>query len=145
MKNWAEALLAIVVIGLLGWSLTMVTGEGSPTPPGNGGTVGPPPTFDPDSAARGQLVAESEGCMACHSADGGPGTGPTFKGVAGASRPLTTGEFVTADDAYLRRSIVDPSSQIVDGFQDVMPGSFGDMLSEGDINDLVAYIKSLGS
>lgn len=143
MKNWAEALLAIAVVVALGWALSMFVGDDGSTPPG--GTTIPPVEVDPDSAARGAVIAESEGCLVCHSIDGQSGTGPTFKGLAGSNRPLTTGEFVRADDAYLRTAIVDPSAQIVDGFADVMPATFGEMLTDQDIDDLIAFIRSLDS
>ena len=54
------------------------------------------------------------------------------------------GETVVADDNYLFNSIVDPASQVVDGFDAVMPTTYADSLSEPEINDLVEYIKSLG-
>ena len=63
--------------------------------------------------------------------------------MAGATRPLVSGEQVVADNAYLFNSIVDPPSQVVSGFEPVMPTSFADQLTEDEINDLVEYIKSL--
>lgn len=143
MNNWAEALLALLVVAALGVAMSMFVGD-SPAPP-NGGTVPPPEEVDPESASRGQLLAESEGCFVCHSVDGTVGTGPTFKNLAGSNRPLTTGEFVRADEAYLRNSIVDPASQIVDGFEPLMPSDFGEFLSDDEINDLIAFIQSLDS
>jgi cytochrome c oxidase subunit 2 len=44
----------------------------------------------------------------------------------------------------LRTAIVDPNSQIVSGFlANLMPTDFGDKLSDEDINNVIAYIKSL--
>jgi cytochrome c oxidase subunit II len=141
MRQWAEGMLAIVVVALIGWLLGLYAGDGeSPTT-----TTLPPVDFDPDAAARGAVIADAQGCLLCHSTDGSPGSGPTFKGLAGSNRPLTTGEFVRADDAYLRRAIVDPSAEVVAGFEDLMPSDFGDRLAEDEIDDLVAFIKSLGS
>jgi cytochrome c oxidase subunit 2 len=51
---------------------------------------------------------------------------------------------VVADNAYLFNSIVDPTSQVVAGFEAVMPTTYNDQLSQQDIDDLVAYINSLG-
>ena len=47
---------------------------------------------------------------------GTPGAGPSFKGLAGGTSTLTNGQTVTADDAYLERSITDPDAEIVKGY-----------------------------
>lgn len=84
-------------------------------------------------------------CVGCHTTLGGPATGPTFLGLAGSEVTLESGETVIADDAYLRKSIVDPAAQIVAGFEpDIMPDFFGETLTEEDINNVIEYIKSLG-
>jgi len=89
-------------------------------------------------------LAASTGCLACHSIDETPGTGPGWGGLAGSEVTLASGETVVADDSYLFNSIVDPVSQVVSGFDAVMPTTYADSLSEAEINDLVEYIKSLG-
>jgi cytochrome c oxidase subunit 2 len=91
------------------------------------------------------VLAEGAGCLQCHTTDGSSATGPTWKGLAGSNRPLPTGEFVRADESYLFNSIVAPSSQVVEGYDDVMPSTFADQLTEAEINDLVAFINSLAS
>ncbi len=142
MKNWAEALVALVVVAALGWTLSLVGGTGAQDPqePDNG------VEFDPDAAARGEVLVSQAGCLFCHTVDGQTGAAPTFKGLAGAQRPLTTGDFVVADNEYLRRSIIDPAAQIVLGFEDIqMPTTFGEELTSAEIDDLVAFINSLGS
>ncbi len=141
MRQWAEGILAIVVVALIGWLLGLYAGDGETSTT----TTLPPVDFDPDAAGRGAVIADAQGCLLCHSTDGSLGSGPTFKGLAGSNRPLTTGEFVRADDDYLRRSIVDPSAEVVANFEDLMPSDFDDRLTEDEIHDLVAFIKSLGS
>ena len=101
--------------------------------------------FDGAAAARGQTLASETGCLACHTIDGTPGAGPTWKGLAGSSRPLESGETVTADSAYLTLAIVDPNAQIVQGFNPVMPTDYAQNLTDDEVTDLVEYIKSLGS
>lgn len=100
----------------------------------------------PALVARGKSLYSADGCSACHSLTGAPGAGPSFKGVAGGSVTLTTGQSVAADDAYLERSIADPDAQIVKGYH---PGIMGpaiaghDLASHpADIRALVAFIKS---
>lgn len=105
------------------------------------GSSGAPASSDlSPEAASGQEIAAQNGCNNCHSTDGRNGTGPTWQGLAGSTVTLDDGTTVTADDAYLRRSITDPSAQRVDGAAAIMP-EFN--LSPAEVDDLVAYIKSL--
>lgn len=142
MRNWAEGALAIGVVIALGAALFLFTGE----PLGAGATnTTEPISFDPAAAARGQVTAETTGCLQCHTADGTPSTGPTWKGLAGSNRPLASGESVTADEAYLRNAIIDPASQVVKGYDAIMPPDYGEALTDQELEDLVAYISSLES
>ncbi|MEZ4701901.1 MAG: cytochrome c [Rhodothermales bacterium] len=97
------------------------------------------PTVD-----RGRALYEQWGCAGCHSIDGSTAgkTGPTFKGLYGASRFFTDGTFTDAGDAYLRRSMYRPDAQVVSGFQVAMQ-SYEGVLSEGDVASLILFIKSL--
>lgn len=104
-------------------------------------TTGPPPTVD--QGLPGEQVALDNGCMACHTTDGNDLVGPTWLGLAGSERELESGETVIADDAYLESSIVDPSSQVVAGFNPLMPQTYRDQLSDQDIADLIEFINSL--
>jgi mono/diheme cytochrome c family protein len=142
MRSWTEGVLAIIVVVALGAVLFLFGGGsiGGDTP-----DTTTPIDFDADSAVRGQVLAGSAGCLACHTIDGTPSSGPTWKGLAGSSRPLTSGESVIADDTYLFNSIVDPSLQVVQGFDAIMSPDYGDSLSNDEITDLVNYIKSLAS
>ena len=63
--------------------------------------------------------------------------GPASSGALSRSR---TARPVTADDAYLTESIVDPTAQVVDGFTVAMPATD---LTDDEVADLVAYIGSL--
>lgn len=92
--------------------------------------------------AQGQKLAQSSGCLACHTTDGSKSVGPTWKGLYGSEVKLTTGQNVLADATYLHNSIVNPGAQIVAGFQNIMPASYS-TLSDADLNALVAYIESL--
>ncbi len=94
-------------------------------------------------AARGQQLAQQYGCLGCHSIDGTPGVGPTWKGLFGEDVKLADGSDVDADEAYLYESIVNPAAKIVDTYTNIMPATFGDQLSEEQINDIIAFIQSL--
>lgn len=142
MRTWAEGILAAAVVLAIGFALFLTTGESLT---GDVATTTIPVTADPEAAVRGAALAEGTGCLQCHSVDGTPGSGPTWKGVAGSSRPLESGETVIADDDYLRRSIVDPYAELLTGYTDVMPDTYGTQLTPEEIEDLVEYIKSLAA
>ena len=98
------------------------------------------------SAALGATLYQQKGCIGCHSIDGTRAgkTGPTLKGVYGSDVKLMTGATRKADDAYLRRAILDPASEIVQGFEPGMP-SFRGVLSDAEIESLIRYIRTLGA
>ncbi|MGI6208177.1 MAG: DUF7282 domain-containing protein [Anaerolineae bacterium] len=104
------------------------------------------PKADADLVALGRQVAQNNGCLGCHSADGSTLLGPTLLGLFGSTVPLADGSMVVADEEYIRRSIVDPNAQIVRGFPaGLMPGDFGQRLDEMELDALVELIRSLGS
>jgi cytochrome c oxidase subunit 2 len=88
----------------------------------------------------GAELFQSKGCAACHSVDGSPVVGPTMKGLFGHKTDLEDGTVVTADEAYLEESIRHPNAKIDKGYQPIMPEL---PLSDAEVKDLVAYIKSL--
>lgn len=93
--------------------------------------------------ARGERVFRLKGCVACHSIDGSKLVGPTWKGLYGSKvSVLVDGKpaQVTADDAYIQRSIHHPPKEIVEGFAPQMPTA---NLKERDVADLTAFIRSL--
>jgi cytochrome c oxidase subunit 2 len=94
-------------------------------------------------AERGAEVAEAAGCLACHSVDGSTMVGPTWLGLFDSERTLEDGTTVVADEEYLRSSILEPGSQVVADYPDVMPAAYA-TLGEEDLNAIIEYIKSLG-
>lgn len=108
---------------------------------------------------RGALWHSAEGfaCAGCHSLDGTPGAGPTWQGLDGREEPLTDGTTVTADDDYIRNSIINPNDQVVVGFNpNVMPQNYEELFAAQEaeiaaaegieidiIDDLIAFIQTL--
>jgi cytochrome c oxidase subunit II len=90
----------------------------------------------------GEKVYQASGCPTCHLADG-TGLGPSLLGVFGHPVRLTTGETVTADDAYMRESILLPKAKVVLGYSPIMP-SFQGQLTEEQLNNVIAYLRALG-
>jgi cytochrome c oxidase subunit II len=97
----------------------------------------------PTLANRGALKFRTLGCSGCHAA-GGPVHAPDLAGLYGRQVPLATGQFAIVDERYLRDSILQPSRDVAAGYADVMP-SFAATVSEDDLLELVAYIKSLSA
>jgi cytochrome c oxidase subunit 2 len=94
-----------------------------------------------DLAHQGEALFRSLGCSGCHT----PGSSvhaPDLHGVYGHPVHLSDGRTVTADEAYLRDSILLPNKDIVAGFSPIMP-SFSGVADESQIVALLAYLKSL--
>jgi cytochrome c oxidase subunit 2 len=94
-------------------------------------------------AQNGERLFASLSCAACHNARP-DARGPSLAGVYGAKLPLASGGSVTADDAYLRESILNPSQHVTQGYAPIMPTYQGQVSEEGIIS-LVEYIKNLSS
>ncbi len=128
--------------------LAACTGAGEPTRSGShaAASLVPSSSAGPEvSADRGQQLATSVGCAACHSADGTIGVAPTWQGLYGRERPLSGGSSVLADESYLRESIIDPNAKVADGFTPgIMPQDFGERLDDDEIASIIEYIKALG-
>jgi cytochrome c oxidase subunit 2 len=104
-----------------------------------------PPMIDGRPATPAQWGARlyrSSQCYTCHSIDGSPMTGPTWRGLFNHAVPLADGTTVTADENYLRSSILNPQQQIVRGFQPVMP-TYRGSLNDRQLDALIEYIKTL--
>jgi cytochrome c oxidase subunit 2 len=98
----------------------------------------------PDPVVRGEKAADTYGCLKCHSTDGSKIVGPTWKGLFGSQVTLADGTTVSADETYLRESILNPGKQIVAGYPaGVMPATYNQQLNDNTINDIIAYIMSL--
>ena len=75
----------------------------------------------------------STGCGSCH----------TFEaaGSTGSVGPNLDESLDGKDAAYVRTAIVEPNAQVAEGYSEgVMPGNYGDQLSEEQLNDLVAFL-----
>jgi cytochrome c oxidase subunit 2 len=98
-------------------------------------------------AASGSMAANGEsmflqlGCSTCHRSDT-QGRGPNLSGLFGNKVQLEDGRTITADENYIRESILNPSAKVTSGFKPIMP-VFQGLVSEEQLTALVAYVKSL--
>ena len=87
-------------------------------------------------------LGTNAGCRICHSLE--PGVvlvGPSFDGIA--TRAATRVPGLSAEE-YLRQSILDPNAYVVEGFPaGQMLQNFGELLTEEDIENLVAFLLTL--
>lgn len=97
-------------------------------------------TLDSELAMRGQAVSTNEGCVACHTVDGSPGVGPSWKNMWGRESQLSNGSTVRVDEAYFRESIQNPPLKVVQGYPNIMLHYF---LSDEEIDALIAFAQSL--
>ena len=93
-------------------------------------------------AARGFTLFRRLGCSGCHDPRSTVHA-PDLNGIFGRTVHLQDGRTVVADEAYIHDSIVLPKRDVVAGFDPIMP-SFAGQVSEADILDLIAYLKSTG-
>ncbi|HJT78897.1 MAG TPA: cytochrome c oxidase subunit II [Gemmataceae bacterium] len=99
-----------------------------------------------DQHAEGSLALQGRKtflkyrCISCHS--GEHGRAPVLEDLYGSTVHLRDRPPVVADDAYIRESVLDPGAKIVLGWENIMP-TFRGQVSTEEINELIAYIKSL--
>jgi cytochrome c oxidase subunit 2 len=93
--------------------------------------------------ARGEQLFQELACNTCHLSDG-RGRGPSLQGVFGSQVTLATGEKVTANESYIRESILTPQTKLVAGYQALMP-TFQGLISEEGLASLLEHIKSMSA
>ena len=103
--------------------VTDISAEGIPTP-----------------GAGGKKTLDEKGCLACHSVDGSPLVGPTFKGAWGQAVELTDGTEHVLDDDFFRELVKDPSKYTVKDYPPVMPKL---PLTDEEIKQIEEYLKGL--
>jgi cytochrome c oxidase subunit II len=97
--------------------------------------------------ADGKQLFASNGCGGCHSlSDAGSesDTGPKLDDLA-AEAARFGGQRNQSAKAYVKESIVDPRAFTVPGFpKNVMPTTFGDDMSDQEVDALVDYLLRVG-
>jgi cytochrome c oxidase subunit 2 len=90
---------------------------------------------------RGKALIEQNACTACHSLDGSPGQGPTWFNLYGSQVNLADGTTVTADEAFIKESILEPQATIVADFETVLMPSYE--FTDEQIADIIAFMQTL--
>jgi cytochrome c oxidase subunit II len=98
----------------------------------------------PESMAQmGEQLFARLGCDTCHLEDG-TGPGPALEGRFEKPQTLANGQIRVMDESYIRQAILDPGSLPLPNYRPIMP-TFRGQVSEEQILQLIAYIKSLAS
>ncbi len=95
--------------------------------------------------SRGLDLLKNNACTSCHSLDGSPLVGPSFKGLYGSDRVvLKDGKEITvkADTSYIRRAILEPDAEVVKGFNKGMMRAYNQVLKEEEIKLLLEYFQN---
>lgn len=140
-RTFTTLVVAVFVLVVLVIGTACGGGGGKKTPASTKTTVATGSSASSAAAEAGKKIAQTS-CFTCHSIDGRTIVGPTWKGVYGSKVEFQDGSSGTVDDAYIKESIQNPNAKIVKGFPAAMP-SFKGVLSDQQINDIIAYIKSL--
>jgi cytochrome c oxidase subunit 2 len=93
-------------------------------------------------AEAGERLVKTRGCRQCHSIDGKANIGPTFLGIYGRTGKLKDGRSYEAEENYIRRSVLDPQSDLVAGYEPVMP-TFQGRMKDQEITAIIEYLKTL--
>ena len=97
-------------------------------------------------ASQGLQVLRTNGCIACHSLDGTERIGPSYKGIYGKEvTVISDGEErkVTVDEEYIKKSIYKPNAEVVKGYNEGQMQTYEGMISEEEVDKIVAYLKTL--
>jgi cytochrome c oxidase subunit II len=81
-------------------------------------------------------------CTSCHTIDGSPLIGPSFKGIWGQTHTFTNAQPTAVDENYVRESILEPAAKIREGYQPTMP-TFKGILSDQQITAIIEFLKTL--
>ncbi len=97
-------------------------------------------------AATGKRIMQNIGCFACHTLDGSKLVGPSFKGIWGEEQTVVTDgqeRQVKVDEDYINRSIYEPNADVVKGFNKGLMLSYKGQLSDDDVANIIAYLKTV--
>lgn len=138
-SEWLHVSIATFVLAVCAVSAVIYLSGRMPSNAAGGHGAAPAMNAE---AIEGKALFSSKGCSACHQPT--PSSiAPTLNGLYEKTVELTDGSSVTADEAYLRDSILNPNAQVVKGFAPSMPG-LGSVLSDEEVTQLVEYIKAIG-
>ena len=121
--------------GMIGWITAMEPADYQAWLAGGPATASP--------VAAGEKLFNDLACNTCHQS-GPQSRAPVLAGLFGKQVELQGGATVVMDESYIRESIVNPQAKVVQGYQPIMP-TFQGLVTEEQLLQLIAYVRSLGS
>lgn len=94
-------------------------------------------------ADKGRQAYAKWACIGCHTLDGKPSTGPTWKGLYGSSRAFNDGTSATADEDYIRESVWDPNKRVSKGYEPNKMPAFKGMVNEEEMAAIIEFMKTV--
>lgn len=99
----------------------------------------------PAVADAGKQLLQKHGCLGCHSLDGSASVGPSFQGIGGRQVTVVTGgesRTIASDRDYLKKAILEPGEDIVEGYPPAMPPYAG-RIPDDELNVILDYLAGL--
>ena len=93
----------------------------------------------------GLKLLQSNACTGCHTLDGTPLVGPSFKGLYGSKRLVIEDgqeKIVIADSTYIKASILEPDKQVVKGFKSGMMRAYSKVIKDDEIKSIIVYFEN---
>jgi cytochrome c2 len=98
------------------------------------------PLLENADPARGEELITRNGCHACHVFGAANNLAPAFEGIAARAVERRA---PMQPEAYLYESIVHPEAFTVEGYSAQMPRTYGTILSDQDLGDIIAYLMTV--
>jgi cytochrome c oxidase subunit II len=95
------------------------------------------------ATALGPKTLQAKGCLGCHSLDGSPKIGPTFKGIIKRKETVIEGgqeKGIIVDTTFIRSKILNPRLATVKGYPPVMPPI---PMTDIEIEAVAAYLETI--
>lgn len=92
-----------------------------------------------------QDIFNQYGCIACHTLDGTPLVGPSFKDIYQKEVTVQTNgktRTIKRDESYLRNSILNPNDDVVQGFPSNMMPPFKGSISKEELDTVINFLKN---
>jgi cytochrome c oxidase subunit 2 len=92
---------------------------------------------------KGRKLLSEKGCLGCHTVGDTSKVGPTLKGIFAHRVTVTENgkeKHIIADEAYLKKSILEPGFDVVAGYRPIMPTI---QLTKEEVQEIIDYIKGI--
>jgi cytochrome c oxidase subunit II len=95
------------------------------------------------AADPGPRILQARGCLGCHTLDGTPKVGPTFKDLVGRKETVIAAgqeKSITVDETFIREHILNPRSALVKGYLPVMPKT---LMTDEELKTIISYMETI--